>query len=134
VIEPLTKSEREETAAELRKLLRGHHEILTLAEWRGSTAYVRLFIVKHNRLINITSNAGVAMGERISHRPSQPYGFKRGGYGYGREFDVVYGLGRTLYPKGHKHTVKHCHSNDHSNGDKRAWHPDGGYKFNQRSI
>lgn len=134
MIQPLTKEEREQSQAELRSILKGHDEIMTLAEWRGSTAFVRLFIVKKNRLVELTWQASVAMGERYVHRESQPYGIKRGGYGYGKEFDVVYSLGRTLYPKGYKHTKNNCHSNDHSNGVDRAWHNDGGYKFRQRSI
>lgn len=134
MIHKLTDTERNEVQAELRKTLQGQHEILTLAEWRGSTAFVRLFIVKHNRLIDITFNAGVAMAEKTAHLPSQPYGLKYGGYGYGKEFQAVYDLGRTLYPKGYKHTTRNCHSNDHSNGVERAHHTDGGYKFAQRSI
>lgn len=134
MIHKLTEAEREESRAELRKILQGQHEILTLAEWRGSTAFVRVFIVKNNQLIDLTHNVGVAMAEKTAHLPSQPYGLKRGGYGYGKEFDVVYGIGRTLYPKGYKHTKNNCHSNDHSNGVDREWHTDGGYRFKQRSI
>lgn len=132
----LTKEQREEAQAELRQILKGQDTIKTLAEWRGSTAFVRLFIVKNNELIDITHNAGMAMAEKTAHMPSQPYGFKRGGYGYGKEFDVVYGLGATLYPKGYKHTKRNCHSNDHVNrGDgDNLYHRNGGYKFSQRSI
>lgn len=78
----------------------------------------------------------VAMGEKTAHAINKPYGFKRGGWGYGKEFDVVYGLGRTLYPKGYKHTKRNCHSNDHVNHGNydNTYHKDGGYKFSQRSI
>lgn len=134
MIQPITEAQRDEIKAELRKTLQGQHEILTLAEWRGSTAFVRLFIVKNNQLIDLTHNAAMAMGEKSAHMPSQPYGLKRGGYGYGKEFDVVYGLGRTLYPKGFKHLTKNCHANDHFNGDDTNHHKDGGYRFKQRSI
>lgn len=136
MIEKLSNEERESARKELRQILKGKDTIKTLAEWTGSTAYVRLFIVKNNELIDITHNAGVAMGEKTSHAVSKPYGFKRGGWGYGKEFSVVYDLGRTLYPKGYKHTVKNCHSNDHVNrGDgDNLHHRDGGYKFYQRSI
>lgn len=123
-----------EAQKELRKLLQGQDTIRTIAEWTGSTAYVRVFIIKNNEIRDFTHLAGEAMGEKTVHAVNKPYGFKRGGYGYGREFDVVYGIGRALYPKGYKHTVRNCHSNDHSNGVDRDWHTDGGYRFNQRSI
>lgn len=135
MISRITKEERQQIQSELRKTLQGQHEILTLAEWRGSTAFVRLFIIKNNQLIDLTFNVAMAMGEKAAHLPSQPYGLKRGGYGYGKEFDVVYGLGRTLYPNGYKHTTRECHSNDHFNGwDGASRHRDGGYRFKQRSI
>jgi hypothetical protein len=54
MIQPLTKEEREEAKAELRKILQGQSEIRTLAEWTGSTAYVRLFVVKNKELVDIT--------------------------------------------------------------------------------
>ena len=107
---------------------------MTLAEYRGMTAFVRLFIIKNNKLVELTHDVASALGENSAHRDSQPYGLKRGGYGYGKEFDVVYTLGRVLYPKGYKHTAKNCHSNDHSNGVANTWHTDGGYKFKQVSI
>ena len=131
----LTKEERTEAQGELRRILKGQDTIRTLAVWTGSTAYVRLFIVKNNKLIDITGQAGVAMGEKTTHAPSKPYGFKRGGYGYGKEFDVVFSLGRTLYPKGYKHTKKECHSNDHVNGwDGVSKHHEGGYRFRKETI
>lgn len=131
----MTDSDKVAEQRHLRKLLRGQDTILTLAEWRGnSTAYVRLFVVKNNQLIDFTHSAGVAMGDKTVHAPSKPYGLKFGGWGYGKEFQAVYNLGRALYPKGYKHTSKHCHSNDHSNGVDREWHTNGGYKFYQRSI
>lgn len=135
MIHKLTEAEREESRAELRKILQGQHEILTLAEYRGMTAFVRVFIVKNNQLVDLTWQAAVALGEKSAHLPSQPYGLKRSGYGYSKEFDVVYNIGRVLYPKGYNHTAKNCHSNDHANGwDGVSKHNDGGYRFKQRSI
>jgi hypothetical protein len=131
-----SKQEQIEAQKELRKILRGVSEIRTMAEWTGSTAYVRLFIIRNNQILDITHKAGVAMGEKTAHAVNKPYGLKYGGYGYGKEFTAVYDLGRTLYPKGYKHTTKECHSNDHVNhGDgDNLFHRDGGYKFNQRTI
>lgn len=124
----------EEARKSLRKLLQGQDTILTSAEWTGSTAYVRLFVIKNNKLIDITHQAGEAIGDKTIHNVNKPYGFKRGGYGYNREFDVVYSLGHALYPKGYKHT-KNCQSNDHVNGwDGVSKHSSGGYRFRQRSI
>lgn len=130
----LSKEQTEEARKDLKKLLQGQHEIKTLAEYRGMTAFVRLFIVKNNELVEFTHLAATALGENSAHRDSQPYGLKRGGYGYSKEFDVVYSIGRVLYPKGYKHTLRNCHSNDHSDGKPNTWHKVGGYRFRQRSI
>lgn len=129
-----TDTTRQQAGANLRRLLKGQHQITTVTEWTGSTAYVRLFIVKNNELINITHRAGEAMGSKTVHAVSKPYGLKYGGWGYSKPFQAVYDLGRALYPKGYKHTTKNCHSNDHFNGVTRAKHRDGGYKFKQVEL
>jgi len=139
------REEQQQAVKELRKLLQGQDTIMTLAQWTGSTAYVRLFVVKNNQLIDITHRAGEAMGDKTVHSVNKPYGLKYGGYGYGKEFAAVYGLGSALYRKGYKHTLKNCHSNDHSNYSRNDggnfdasklpdWHTAGGYRFSQRSI
>lgn len=127
-----SQDERVEAAKSLRETLRGQHQITTSTEYTGLTAYVRLFIVKNNEIRDITFMAGMAMNEKTRHNNGH-YGLKFGG-GYSNPFSAVYNLGRTLYPKGYRHTAKNCHSNDHFNGDVRTIHPDGGYKFKQVEL
>lgn len=130
-----TDATRQTAGADLRQELKGHDTITTVTEWRGYTAYVRLLIVKRNSIIDITHRAGAAMNRQTIHGVDKPYGLKYGGGGYSKPFQAVYDLGRALYPNGHRHTAKGCHSNDHFNGwDGKSKHRDGGYKFKQSEL
>ena len=79
-------------------------------------------------------------------------GVKVGGAGMDMGFEVVYNLGRALWPEGFGCTGANCQSNDHTNGDRDYtphtngksstfepgyvghWHRDGGYALRQRWI
>lgn len=78
-------------------------------------------------------------------------GVKVGGCGMDVGFEVVYNLGRALWPEGYGCIGANCRSNDHTNGDRDYtphpgcgkpdrrghryhWHSDGGYALRQRWI
>ena len=66
-------------------------------------------------------------------------GIKIGGCGMDMGFEIVYTLGRVLYPNGFPCAGERCPSNDHSNGDRnrRKGHmhtDDGGYAFRQEWL
>lgn len=78
-----------------------------------------------NRLINGTRS--VDNGDGV---PMQGCGMDMG-------FELVYLLGRYLYPEGFECPGESCHSNDHSNGDRDYTphhHDDGGYALQQRWL
>lgn len=52
-------------------------------------------------------------------------------------FELVYNLGRVLWPDGFTCIGENCHSNDHSNGDRDYTphhHQNGGYALRQRWL
>lgn len=79
-------------------------------------------------------------------------GVKVGGGGMDMGFELVYRLGRALWPEGFGCIGANCRSNDHTNGDRDYtphmngapntftpgyvghWHRDGGYALRQRWI
>jgi len=64
-------------------------------------------------------------------------GLKVGGCGSDMGFEVVYSLGRALFPNGYECTGPGCNSNDHANGDRDYsphTHKDGGYALKHRWI
>lgn len=65
-------------------------------------------------------------------------GVPLGGCGIDMGFELVYQMGRELYPKGVPCAgEKKCQSNDHGNGDRDYTphlHHDGGYAFRQRWL
>ena len=97
-------------------------------------------------LDSLASKAGVA---KLANKGE---GLVIGGCGMDMGFQLVYNLGRILYPEGFGCAGERCRSNDHNNGDKdytphydgtprnsdevgkdlkpyRHWHRDGGYAF-----
>ena len=64
-------------------------------------------------------------------------GLKVGGCGFDAGFEVVYNLGRALWPDGAVCIGDKCRSNDHSNGDRDYTphlHRDGGYSLKHEWI
>lgn len=68
----------------------------------------------------------------------KPEGIKIGGCGMDVGFEVVYNLGRALWPDGFPCAGRKCRSNDHTNGDRNRranhMHRDGGYAFKHEWI
>ena len=60
------------------------------------------------------------------------------GCGMDMGFEVVYNLGRDIYPDGVPCIGQGCNSNDHNNGDRDYTtgrvHKDGGYAYRQRWL
>lgn len=132
---------RAEYAEELRSTLRPHQMIYTTGERtnpRSPNVHVRMFTAEQNEdkspyIRDITLLAARATGNALSDLRGIVYG----GYGYSKEFQAVYGLGRALFPKGYQCTGDGCRSNDHTNGtprDGKTHHRDGGYYFTQSSL
>ena len=70
-------------------------------------------------------------------------GVKIGGCGMDMGFELVYNLGRALWPNGVPCTGEGCLSNDHANGDRNyiahtqiapRMHSDSGYALRQRWL
>ena len=142
-------TERDECRTHLREMLTPGQAIYTadVSTGSGPRALVRLYVVHCGELRDITSLAARAMGESITWpRNGDKGGIAFGGYGYSKEFQAVYSLGRSLYPDGVRcagdlKSMPRCRSNDHSNGDPKGYsrakghvHRDGGYTYSQESI
>lgn len=108
----------------------------------GSTVYTVLKHVSRSGMYRRISVLCARDGEvsNVSGAVSRACGLKWceddsvgvGGCGMDMGFHIVYGLSRTLYPKGHTciGRAKRCPSNDHLNGDRNYrphHHGDGGY-------
>jgi hypothetical protein len=127
------QAERDEYAAELRESLKNVSTIYTVDKGTPAVAQIELYMVRGNRIVRLTYIAAKAMGDKLSKQGALAYG----GWGYSKEFQAVYSLGRALYPDGYRCQGKNCHSNDHSNGkprDGRSKHGDGGYRFLQAAL
>jgi hypothetical protein len=147
-------TERDEHRAKLRELLTPGQVIYTadVSGPNSSRALVRLHIAvigENGRaaIRDITQSAAKAMGEKITWpRNGGEGGIAFGGWGYSKEFQAVYALGRALYPDGVRcagdlKSKPKCRSNDHVNGDPKGYsrakghvHADSGYTYWQQAI
>lgn len=84
---------------------------------------------------DITWLVANAIGSKLTNEAS----IMMGGWGYSKPFQIVYSLGRALYPDGVPCAgTTLCRSNDHVNGS-RAYgtgvvHNDGGYAFALQEV
>ena len=156
------KVEREEAKAKLREWIKPGdtvHTILRHVSRSGMQREIGIVLLKDGTDLHPNYLVAKAIGERIGKRD----GIIVGGCGMDMGFQVVYSLGRTLWPDGFGCIGKGCRSNDHSNGDRdyaphgltdengrpenreagpgevadgcRAhWHADGGYALNHRWL
>jgi len=156
------KVEREEAKAKLREWIKPGdtvHTILRHVSRSGMQREIGIVLLKDGTDLHPNYLVAKAIGERIGKRD----GIIVGGCGMDMGFQVVYSLGRTLWPDGFGCIGKGCRSNDHSNGDRdyaphgltdengrpenreagpgevadgcRAhWHNDGGYALNHRWL
>ena len=140
------QSERDEYIAKLRETLKP-----------GDTLYTVLRSVSRSgmsRVIDVYKFAGNADGSTdkqwlsywiakacdmpFQDQRGKPEGIKIGGCGSDMGFEIVYTLGRVLWPNGFECAGDKCRSNDHSNGDRnREPHMhtgDGRYALGQQWL
>lgn len=132
----MTRAQQEERAKALETL----HKMLN----PGDTIYTVLRHVSRSgmsRRIDLykVTNGGPlylsGLAARAAGWPCKGDGVVIGGCGSDMGFELVYNLGRTMFPNGWTCTGKKCRSNDHSNGDRnyrKHRHNDGGYIFIHR--
>lgn len=117
--------ERNEVIKDLKKILRPGDTIYTQVTHVASSGMSRsiiLFIGRKREVINITWWVARAMDETIDRTNG---GIKVGGCGMDMGFELVYNLGKTLWPKGT--------SKPHGTRNGVPDH-DGGYALKQRWI
>lgn len=92
--------DRQEAAAELRKLLKPGTTVYTVLRHVSSSGMSRridLFVIKGGRLVFLSGYAGRLLG---LHRRGRHDGLVVGGCGMDMGFHLVYELGAALWPKG----------------------------------
>lgn len=100
----------------------------------GMLRRVRVFIVDDGEIRDITGQVARAIDHNLNNQ-----GIKMVGCGYDVTFEIVYSLGRVLFPSGSPCVGEGiCLSNDHLNGDRDYTlgkiHKDGGYSFKNIRI
>lgn len=140
----MTKAEKEEQAEAIERL----RDFLS----PGDTVYTILRHVAKSGMSRLVSVVVIPEGEREPFdittwvaRALQVYKMDRDrhalrvqGCGMDAGFEVVYNLGRVMYPAGVVCAGLRCMSNDHSNGMRERrpdiMHPDSGYAFKHRWL
>lgn len=113
------------------------YTILRHVSRSGMLRCIDLVVLEDGQPYEITYNAARAMGDRIDDKTG---GIRVSDCGMDMGFDLVYNLGRTLYPHGYDCPGELCQSNDHSNHPRPArvagsmHHNDGGYAFRHRWL
>lgn len=101
----------------------------------GMSRNIKVMVIRDNEPQNITYWVAQAIGCKMSRNGD---GLKISGCGMDMAFEVVYNLGRVLWPNGFECCGQgKCRSNDHSNGDsnyKPHLHRDGGYALINRNL
>lgn len=93
---------RAEAIANLRKRIRPGSTVwiqLVHVARSGMSRDLRVFIVRGGEIVNVTWYVGHACGDRIADRDGQRV-IRVGGCGFDAGFQVVYDLGRVLFPRG----------------------------------
>ena len=148
------KVECEEAKAKLREWIKPGdtvHTILRHVSRSGMQREIGIVLLKDGTDLHPNWLVAKAIGERVGKRD----GIVVGGCGSDMGFEIVYHLGRTLWPDGFGCIGKGCRSNDHSNGDRdytpnahghercqdvegckvpEHWHADGGYALQARWL
>ena len=130
---PMT--EKESAAAQLRRLIAPGDTVYTILRHvssSGMTRRIDVYIIEDNKPFFITGLVGKAAGYRHEYKKG---GLVVSGCGMDMGFEVVYNLGRVLWPGG---AVSALHPADRTwtknrNGDTRP-ETDGGYMLRQEWI
>ena len=108
------------------------HTILRHRSASGMTRAISPVIVGMDcQPADVSYMVAPAIGARFDNRWD---GVKVHGTGMDMGFHLVYSLSSALFPDGFDCIGEGCPSNDHSNRDERAHHPDGGYALRQRWL
>lgn len=134
------QSERDEYISKLRETLKPGDTLHTVLRHVSRSGMSRIIDVFH---IYTDPKTGEVRKDWLSYwiskacdmtfndRRGQPEGIRIGGCGMDIGFEIVYTVGRALWPEGFKCPGAKCPSNDHTNGDRnRKPHMhtgDGGY-------
>lgn len=131
------KQERDEAIAKLREWIKPGDTVYTILRHvsrSGMQREIGVVLLKDGTDLHPNYSVATALRERVGKRD----GVIVGGCGMDMGFHLVYNLGRTLFPDGFECVgEKHCHANDHSNGDrnyKPHHHNDGGYALKHRWL
>lgn len=125
------KAERQEAIEQLRKWIKPGDTVYTILDHvsrSGMSRNIRVLVAlagePGEKPSFIHPNHSVALAINMP-RASKGDGIKIGGCGSDMGFEIVYSLGRALYPDGVPCIGNGCPSNDHTNGD-RDYAPHGG--------
>ena len=121
-------SERDESIKMLRKLLKPGATVYCILRHRSASGMSRLIdfcIIRDNEPRWISYHVGRILDLK---RPRDKDGLRVGGCGMDMGFDVVYSLGRALFPKGFKVEGRG------RNGDTSGHDNDGGYALQSRWL
>jgi hypothetical protein len=143
-----SKLEQEAAALlNLRELLKPGDTVYTILRHvsrSGMCRRISLLISDGKAVSDISWAAAQAMGDPVKNRAGyvQDVGIEVGGCGMDMGFELVYNLGRYLYPDGFECSGDSCPSNDHSNDPeckrstfKGEMHTgDGGYALQHRWL
>ena len=137
------QSERDEYVAKLRETLKPGdtlHTVLRSVSRSGMSRVIDVFHFYKDEKGEIRQewlSYWIAKACRLSFKTEGREGIKIAGCGMDMGFEIVYTLGRTLWPNGFECAGEKCRSNDHSNGDRNREphaHSDGGYALRQEWL
>ena len=130
------QSERDEAIESLRETLKPGDTVFTVlrsVSRSGMQRKLNVYVMESNEPRRLTWNVARAIDFTYDRKAEA---LKVDGCGMDVGFEVVYHLGRVLFPNGFACTGDRCPSNDHSNGDrnhKPHMHTgDGGYALHHR--
>ena len=134
-----TKQEKHEALELLRKKLKSGDTVFCILRHVSKSGMTRVIDLLINDEAGIPQSISwlftrVADYSMVNDRL---YGIRVSGCGMDMGFELVYNLGRILWPEGVECVGQKCRSNDHSNGDRnyeKQIHKDGGYALNHRWL
>ena len=142
------QQERQEHRHALLEWLEPNDTVYTVLRHRsasGMTRWIDLLLIKQPdaehipwrpQIFDISWRAAKFMGYPVNTRNHD--GIEIGGAGMDMGFELVYILGRSLWPEGFTCIGNHtCPANDHVNGDRDYsphTHRDGGYALRQKWL
>lgn len=124
--------ERENSIERLKSMLKPGETVYTkIVHVSRSGMYRTLdaYVIRDNSPVKITFLTCTAIDYRYDVK-HDALGIS--GCGMDMGFEVVYNIGRVLFPDGFDCIGDNCPSNDHSNHENPAHHKDGGYALIQK--